>query len=66
MKKLKNGLVIIGEHQKHAPTTCADCGEKFDQDDLRPYGKGGAWICYDCGMKDEETVNENITKVLRS
>lgn len=28
-------------------TNCEYCGEKSE---LRPYGKDGAWICFDCGM----------------
>lgn len=28
---------------------CEECGK---HDELRPYGKNGAWICYDYGMKD--------------
>lgn len=29
---------------------CQICGEKAE---LRPYGKGGKWVCFDCGMTDE-------------
>jgi hypothetical protein len=32
-----------------APSECADCGEVAE---TRPYGKDGAEVCYDCGMKD--------------
>lgn len=32
---------------------CEYCGGKFKNEDLRPYGKNKAMICYDCGMKPE-------------
>lgn len=32
---------------------CAYCGK---MDELRPYGKKGEQICFDCGMKDEKTT----------
>lgn len=31
-------------------TKCEYCGQI---DELRPYGKDGAMICFDCGMKPE-------------
>lgn len=40
---------------------CEECGKK---DELRPYGKGGKWICFPCGMKDEETTSRNFKKVI--
>lgn len=32
------------------PQGCDYCGKV---DELRPYGKNGAWICFKCGMKPE-------------
>ena len=47
------------------PDACAYCGATKESDgsniDLRPYGKKGVWICFDCGMKPEnqaETVRQ--------
>lgn len=31
------------------PEVCAMCGASAE---LRPYGPGGAWVCYPCAMKD--------------
>jgi hypothetical protein len=45
-KRLDNILVIEPE----PPGVCALCGAIGE---LRPYGPGGASICYDCGMKPE-------------
>lgn len=35
------------------PAKCEICGKV---DELRPYGPNGEAICFDCGMKDEETT----------
>lgn len=40
-------IVIGGDIQKER---CEYCGTV---DELRPYGKNGAKICFDCGMKPE-------------
>jgi phage/plasmid primase-like uncharacterized protein len=40
---------------------CQLCGK---QDELRPYGPNGEWICFDCGMKDEATTEAQFAKVL--
>lgn len=55
-------IIIIGEPQKHEP--CEYCGKV---DELRPYGKDGAKICFECGMKPEnyETTVEAFTAVLQ-
>lgn len=46
-------VVFIGEPSD--PGACEYCGNVTD---LRPYGKDGALICFDCGMKPE---NKAIT-----
>ena len=38
--------------------TCELCNSP--NKDLRPYGDGGKWICFTCGMKDEETTTKNF------
>lgn len=35
------------------PGVCEMCGKV---DELRPYGPNGENICFECGMKDEETA----------
>lgn len=35
------------------PSTCTVCGKQVE---LRPYGKDGAWVCFGCGMADEDTA----------
>lgn len=44
-------------------TICSECGA---DDDCRPYGKNGAMICFDCGMKDEETTHRNFLTQLHA
>jgi hypothetical protein len=34
---------------------CEDCGK---EDELRPYGKNGANVCFECMMKDEANAKE--------
>lgn len=43
------------------PQACDLCGEV---DDLRPYGPKGEWVCFDCGMKDEEAARRAFNKRL--
>jgi hypothetical protein len=38
---------------------CQMCGKI---DELRPYGPGGQWICYDCGMKDKAETERQFKK----
>lgn len=40
---------------------CQLCGK---EDDLRPYGPGGKWVCFDCGMKDEEEAIRQFNRIL--
>ena len=41
--------------------TCEACGAK---DDLRPYGAGGEWICFDCAKKNPEVAEKRMGQVL--
>ena len=50
-----NGATLIAETEL---MKCSDCGEGAE---LRPYGKDGAWVCFNCGMKDEETAQIHFT-----
>ena len=43
------------------PDNCEECGKPGD---LRPYGKGGKWICMPCGMKNEKETKEQFGKIL--
>ena len=48
-------LFITGENS----AKCEDCGR---MDELRPYGKNGANVCFDCAMKDEANAAEMFRK----
>ena len=43
------------------PAKCDLCGKV---DELRPYGPNGESICFDCGMKDEETTAKQFKKLI--
>lgn len=43
------------------PEFCELCGAI---DECRPYGPNGENICFDCGMKDEETTTRKMEEYL--
>ena len=58
MSRRIGNVVIICEEK---PEKCDMC-EKIKE--LRPYGPNGERICYECYMKDEETMYKIMCKVL--
>ena len=58
MTRKVNGIVII---ETEKPQQCDYCGKVAE---LRPYGKDGACICFECGMADEETTKEMFRRKL--
>jgi len=48
-------IIEIEEEQ-----VCFYCGKMRE---CRPYGKGGQQICFECGMKDEDTTNKEFDKL---
>jgi hypothetical protein len=58
MSKVVNGVFVIAQEPDDI---CTQCGKESE---LRPYGKNGARICFQCGMKDEETTKKQLHKVL--
>ena len=43
--------------------TCGTCGQREDfpanpRSELRPYGPGGAFICYGCAFSSEEAAEQ--------
>lgn len=53
-----SGLGII---QEESPQRCEMCGVI---DETRPYGPNGEEICFDCGMKDEETTRKKMVEYI--
>lgn len=49
--------VIFAEN----PQQCDYCGKVAE---LRPYGNGGACICFQCGMNNPEETERNFNRVL--
>jgi len=56
-----DGLNVIGHPVEAVPAKCEDCGVL---DELRPYGKNGANVCFDCAMKDEANATAMFRKRL--
>lgn len=56
-KRIGNVIVLEGEQSQQ----CDYCGKIAE---LRPYGKNGACICFECGMANEEETARNFAKVL--
>lgn len=44
-----------------APNDCEYCGKSAE---LRPYGRNGAWICFECGMEHEDETDANFADIL--
>lgn len=55
MEKVGNILFI----REEKPQQCDDCGKIAE---LRPYGKNGACICFECGEKDPEMTKQMCIK----
>jgi len=51
-----SGRGIIAQEEEQE---CELCGA-FEE--CRPYGPNGEQVCFDCGMKDEETMKRRMTK----
>ena len=58
MSRNVNGVPVI---EAEPDFLCFLCGKI---DETRPYGPNGEEICYDCGMKDIETTNRMMGKIL--
>lgn len=58
MSKNINGVPVIFEEED---SICDLCGKL---EECRPYGSNGESICYDCAMKDKETTNKMMSRVL--
>ena len=50
------GIIAAEEDQE-----CELCGA-FEE--CRPYGLNGEQICFDCGMKNEETTKRKMTEYI--
>lgn len=49
--------IIAQEHDQ----VCEMCGKI---DECRPYGPNGEQICFECGMKDEETTKKKMAEYI--
>ena len=56
-KVVAPGIIVI---EQTAPAICTDCKASKE---LRPYGKDGAWVCFECMMKDEAEGFKHFKKL---
>lgn len=56
-RKIGNMIVI----EATDPEKCELCGKIGE---LRPYGPNGENICFNCGMKDEETTRKRFSEFI--
>ena len=56
----KKKIVVLSARK---PQGCDLCGKVAE---LRPYGPNGEWICFTCGMKDEESTKRQFAKRLEN
>lgn len=49
-------------HVTIVPTPIAKCSDCGKEEELRPYGKDGAWVCFACAMKDEAEAHRQFEK----
>jgi phage/plasmid primase-like uncharacterized protein len=49
-------------HTYIVPTPIAKCSACGKEEELRPYGKDGAWVCFECAMKDEAEAGRQFDK----
>ena len=59
--KIRDDGVVILDRIDPFMQTCSGCGR---EDDCRPYGKNGAWVCFDCGMKDPDEAERQFLSIL--
>lgn len=56
-KKVGKSTILI---ESTGDAECTDCGKV---DELRPYGKDGAFVCFPCMMKDEDEGMKQFGKL---
>jgi hypothetical protein len=59
MTEVKDGVIHI---EREPDDYCEYCN-KFEE--LRPYGKNGARICWDCGLEHSEETSKNMIRFLK-
>lgn len=58
MTRVSDWLVHL---EKEPSQQCDECGRIAE---LRPYGKHGACVCFECAMNDKQTTVEQFKKRL--
>jgi len=50
------------QHINIVPTPVDKCSMCGKEEELRPYGKNSAWVCFDCAMLDEEEAKKQFAE----
>lgn len=58
--KKDNNTIII---EQIPPHICQMCNNKRE---LRPYGPGGLWVCFQCGMKNENEAIKQFKNIIKN
>lgn len=61
LKAKRIGRAIVLDRRDVPEGKCAFCDK---EDELRPYGPKGEWLCFDCAMKHEATTARQYRKVV--
>jgi hypothetical protein len=56
-ERIGNLIILREENQQQ----CDLCGKIAE---LRPYGPKGEMICFECGMKDEESTSKAFKRLI--
>lgn len=56
----EHGMFVIEAENEQQ---CDLCGKVAE---LRPYGPNGECVCFDCGMKDEESARKQFSRRLNA
>ena len=60
-ERVGNAIIADRRDPRAFDGKCHMCG---NADELRPYGPNHENICFDCGMKDEETTKKQFIAML--
>ncbi len=61
LKARRDGSLRVIDRTEVPEGKCSQCGKT---DELRPYGPGYSWVCFDCAMKDEPGAAQRMREIV--